>query len=180
MSEVIANESILEPTPLEPAPVEPVMLDEDTKDFNSQIQFINDSMNSVNIFDQIPSYDYVDTQIFLENISKELEQQKSLNKLLLSNEETVKTHVEKIKAFSEANSSKVQEQLNQLNSIYSELKVLVQENATLKEKYSEISELSSNENYVLLARNIQELKKQKQDILDFLKKFKIIAPPLSV
>ena len=155
-------------------------IDEDTKDFNSQMQFINDSMNSVNIFDQIPSYDYVDTQIFLENISKELEQQKSLNKLLLSNEETVKSYVEKIKTFSEVNSSKVQDQLNQISSVYSELKTLVQQNAGLKEKYSEITELSSNENYVLLAKNIQELKKQKQDILDFLKKSQIIAPPLSV
>lgn len=155
-------------------------IDEDTKDFNSQMQFINDSMNSVNIFDQIPSYDYVDTQIFLENISKELEQQKSLNKLLLSNEETVKSYVEKIKTFSEVNSSKVQDQLNQISSVYSELKTLVQQNAGLKEKYSEITELSSNENYVLLAKNIQELKKQKQDILDFLKKSQIIAPPLSL
>jgi hypothetical protein len=154
-------------------------VDEDTKDFQNQMQFINNSMDSVNIFDQIPSYDYVDTQMFLENISKELEQQKTLNKLLLSNEQTVKTYVEKIKAFSAVNSSKVQEQLNQISSVSAELKSVVQQNASLKEKYSEITELSSNENYVLLARNIQELKKQKQDILDFLKKSQIIAPPLS-
>lgn len=154
-------------------------VDEDTKDFQNQMQFINNSMDSVNIFDQIPSYDYVDTQMFLENISKELEQQKTLNKLLLSNEQTVKTYVEKIKTFSAVNSSKVQEQLNQISSVSAELKSVVQQNASLKEKYSEITELSSNENYVLLARNIQELKKQKQDILDFLKKSQIIAPPLS-
>jgi len=155
------------------------IIDDDTKDFSMQMQFIDNSMNSVNIFDQIPSYDYIDTQIFLENISKELEQQKTLNKLLLSNEETVKTHVEKIKTFSALNASKVQEQLNQITSVSTELKTLVQQNATLKEQYSEITELSSNGNYVLLARNIQELKKQKQDILDFLKKSQIIAPPLS-
>lgn len=172
----IEEESVVPTSPI--SPVQP-LTDADAEDFNQQLQFIDSSVQSVNIFDQLPSYNYVDTEMFLANISKELQQQKTINSLLLSNEATVKAHVEKVKAFSEANSSKVEEQLSQLKQLAAELKEVVAQNTTLKEKFTEVTELTANEQYVALAKNIQELKKQKQDILEFLKNSNIIAPPLS-
>ena len=122
----------------------------------------------------------MDTEIFLNTMSKELEQQKTINKVLLSNEEVVKSHVEKVKNFAELSAPKVAEQVQQLQAIATELKDVVNKNAVLKEKFTEVHELSSNEKYVVLAKNIQEIKKQKQDLLDFLKNAGIIAPPLYV
>ena len=159
---------------------EPEVLDADTADFNQELEFIDSSIQSVNVLDQLPSYNYVDTEIFINNVSKELDQQKIINELLQSNEETVKNHVEKVKAFADVNASKVADQLQQLKSIATELKEIVGKNVSLKEKYTEVNQLSTNEKYVALAKNIQDIKKQKQDILDFLKNFGIIAPPLSV
>jgi hypothetical protein len=158
----------------------PEVLDADTADFNQQLEFIDSSIQSVNVLDQLPSYNYVDTEIFIGNVSKELDQQKIINELLLSNEEIVKSHVEKVKAFADVNASKVADQLQQLKSIATQLKDIVGQNVSLKEKFTEVNELSTNEKYVALAKNIQDIKKQKQDILDFLKNFGIIAPPLSV
>jgi methyl-accepting chemotaxis protein len=154
--------------------------DADTQDFQKELDFINNAAQSVNILDQLPSYNYVDTEIFINNISKELEQQKTINNLLQSNDETVRSHIEKIKAFADANGARIDEQLAQLKAISSELKELITTNAALKEQYSDIDELTTNEAYINIARNIQEIKQQKQDILDFLKNFGIIAPPLSV
>ena len=54
---------------------EPEVLDADTADFNQQLEFIDSSIQSVNVLDQLPSYNYVDTEIFIGNVSKELEQQ---------------------------------------------------------------------------------------------------------
>jgi hypothetical protein len=85
-----------------------------------------------------------------------------------------------VKAFADVNASKVADQLQQLKSIATQLKDVVGQNVSLKEKFTEVNELSTNEKYVALAKNIQDIKKQKQDILDFLKNFGIIAPPLSV
>jgi len=154
--------------------------DADEEDFKQQMSFIDNSMQSVNLIDQLPSYNDVDTDIFIANITKELDQQKTLNNLLQSNEVSVLSHIEKIKAFTENNASKVEEQLSQLRSIASELKDVVAQNSALKEKYTEINELATDDKYVSLAKNIQDIKKQKQDILDFLKNANLIAPPLSV
>ena len=156
------------------------VIDPDTEDFKQQVTFIDNSLQSVNLFDQIPSYNDVDTDIFISNISKELDQQKTLNNLLQSNEEIVLSHVDKIKAFTSTNASKVEDQLTQLRTIASELKEVVAQNAVLKEKYTEINELATDDKYVSLAKSIQEIKKQKQDILDFLKNANLIAPPLNV
>jgi hypothetical protein len=155
------------------------MSDADISDFNQQLEYIDASIQSVNVLDQLPSYNYVDTEIFINNISKELEQQKIVNGLLLSNEDVIKMHVDKVKTFADTNASKVAEQLQQLKSITTELKDVVGQNCELKSRYTEVNELSANEKYVELAKNIQDIKKQKQDIMDFLKKNAIIAPPLS-
>jgi hypothetical protein len=156
------------------------IIDLDAEDFKEQVTFIDNSLQSVNLFDQIPSYNDVDTDIFISNISKELDQQKTLNNLLQSNEETVLSRVDRIKAFTATNTSKVEDQLSQLRTIASELKEVVSQNTVLKEKYTEINELATDDKYVSLAKSIQDIKKQKQDILDFLKNANLIAPPLNI
>jgi hypothetical protein len=153
-------------------------IDVDLQEYNQQIDFINNSIQSINILDQVPSYNYIDTQIFLNNINKELEQQKTINNLLSSNQETIKNQVEKIKEFADSNMSIIDNQLLQLKNITAELKDIVLQNGTLKQKYSEVNELATNEKYIALAKNIQEIKQQKQDILDFLKNNGVIAAPL--
>jgi hypothetical protein len=155
-------------------------VDVDVQDFNQELDFINNSIQSINILDQVPSYNYVDTQIFLNTITKELEQQKTINLLLSSNEETIINQVEKIKEFADTNSNTIDNQLLQIKNISTELKNIVLQNTTLKQKYSQVNELSNNERYIALAKNIQEIKQQKQDILDFLKNNGVIAPPLAI
>ena len=150
----------------------------DFEDFTKQLELIDNTRNT-NILDQLPSYNYNETLNFIRNIQSELDQQKTLNSLLESSNEDINNHITNVKKFAEENNEKIQSQLEKIKTISSELKDLVNKNNSLKDSHSELLQITNNEQYKSMAKNMQEIKRQKEDIRSFLEEMGIVSPPLN-
>ena len=131
---------------------------------------------SPNILDQLPSYDYENNEQFIDDLKIELEQQYSVNNVLLSKIETVKEYKEQINDFVDTNADRVSEQLLDIKSLSEELKSIIKKNLDLRTENTEWNELLHEEKYIKLAEEIKEIKKAKKDIKTFLDKQGILPP----
>lgn len=149
--------------------------DDDYYNFTEQLELLENS-KPTNIIDQLPSYNYNETSQFLNNLKTELDQQKTLN-LMLENKE-YKKHIENIKKFTKLNSVKVDKQLNEIKETSKSLQKIILKNKELKKDNKELLELSDGDEFKNLAKNMREIKREKEDIKDFLQNMGIISPPL--
>ena len=151
------------------------IIEEDYENFTEQLELIKNS-NPTNILDQLPAYNYDETNSFINNLRNELDQQKTLN-LLLENK-NYKKNLENIKKFTELNSDKVEKQLSEIKETSNLLKEIISKNDKLKKDNSELIELSKGKEFQKLANNMREIKKEKESIKLFLEKIGITTPPL--
>lgn len=151
------------------------IIEEDYENFTEQLELIKNS-NPTNILDQLPAYNYDETNSFINNLKNELDQQKTLN-LLLENK-NYKKNLENIKKFTELNSDKVEKQLSEIKETGNLLKEIISKNDKLKKDNSELIELSKGKEFQKLANNMREIKKEKESIKLFLEKIGITTPPL--
>lgn len=150
----------------------------DFNDFTNQLDLIDNNKNT-DILDQLPSYNCNDTVCFIRNIQTELDQQKTLNSLLESSSSDIKQHIENVKQFVKENNNRVSNQLEEIKTISNELKNLVEKNTKLREKHVELNQITAQPEYMSMAKNMQEIKRQKEDIRNFLEKMGIVSPPLN-
>lgn len=129
-----------------------------------------------NLLDQLPAYDFDTNQQFIDNLKTELEQQKALNGVLLSNMETIDEYKSQINGFIESNSTQVTNQLAELKSLSQELKDIVAANLELRTKNNAWDEMMHDEKYTKLAEELKQIKKAKMDIKSFLDKQGMISP----
>ena len=156
--------------------IEPnILTDEDYDNFTKQLELIDDS-KTTNILDQLPAYNYNETSSFINNLRTELDQQKTLN-LMLENKDYRK-NIESIKKFTEINSRKVEKQLNEIKEVSISLQDLILKNDKLKKDNQELLEISEGEEFTNIAKNMREIKREKENIKNFLKNLGIISPPL--
>jgi len=150
------------------------MFSSDYQDFNDQLEQLNNSY----IIEQVPSYSKENNQSFIRLLENEIEQQLTINKILESNDTELKNHMDKIKNFTKNNDEIIEKQLNKITEVVSILKNLVIRNNNLKENRNELNTFQESSEYQKVANNILEIKKQKHDILNFLKNMKIIIPEI--
>lgn len=131
---------------------------------------------SANLLDHLPSYDYEGNEQFIDDLKIELEQQHSVNKVLLSKIDTVKEYKEQINEFIDTNADRVSEQLHDITTLTEELKFIINKNLELRTENTEWNELLHEEKYVKLAEEIKEIKKAKKEIKTFLDKQGILSP----
>lgn len=151
------------------------IIEEDYENFTEQLELIKNS-NPTNILDQLPAYNYDETNSFINNLKNELDQQKTLN--LLLEKKNYKKNLENIKKFTELNSDKVEKQLSEIKETGNLLKEIISKNDKLKKDNSELIELSKGKEFQKLANNMREIKKEKESIKLFLEKIGITTPPL--
>ena len=151
------------------------LTDDDYNNFTKQLELI-DSSKATNILDQLPSYNSNDTSLFINDLRTELDQQKTLN-LMLENKD-YKKNIESIKKFTDLNSGKVEKQLNEIKKVSNSLQKLIIKNDQLKKDNQELLESSEGEEFKNLAKNMREIKREKENIKNFLKNLGIISPPL--
>ena len=154
-------------------------IERDFNDFTRQLELIDNNKNT-DILDQLPSYNCNDTTCFIRNIQSELDQQKTLNTLLESSSADIKRHIDNIKQFVKENNNRVSNQLEQIKTISSQLKNIIEKNNQLRENHSELKQITSNSEYQSMAKNMQEIKRQKENIRNFLEKMGIVSPPLNL
>lgn len=150
------------------------MFSSDYEDFNHQLEQLNNS----DIIEQLPSYSKETNQSFIRLLENEIEQQLTINTILESNDTELKEHINKIKNFTKNNDEIIEKQLTKITEVVSILKNLVIRNNNLKENRNELKTFQESSEYQKVANNILEIKKQKHDILNFLKNMKIIIPEI--
>ena len=150
-------------------------LDSDYDDFTKKLNLIN-NQTPANILEQLPAYNYNQNVEFINDLLSELDQQKTLNMILEKKE--YKENIENIKKFTELNSKKVDKQLKEIKEISKNLTDIVIKNKELEKENIELLELQEGEEFQSLADNMREIKREKEEIKDFLRKMGIVSPPL--
>lgn len=137
---------------------------------NIRDKYIKDVMNveskPANILDQLPSYNSYDTNVFIDTMNIEYQEQLTLNSLLKS--ENVGEKSSEIKDFVRDNSERVNNELRSLEEITKDLKKICNENKELEKGIKEFEELMESEECVEIAEKMRKIKALKNDILHFL------------
>jgi len=126
------------------------------------------------ILDQIHNYQYTENNYLIKQLKEELEQQKRLNAMLKM--ENNKKQIETIEKFVSSHEKDVDVQLCNLEEISKQLKLLCEENVTLKNEKEELDDIIYSDKYNDLAIKMRKIKKVKNEILCFLEKQGIHSP----
>ena len=119
-----------------------------------------------NILDQLPSYNSYDTQVFIDTLTVEYDEQKLLNRMLT--DEDVAGQSNKVKNFVDKNSANIQKELLNIKEISTKLETICQENKKLESEKQEFQELLQSQECNEVAENLRKIKSMKQQILHFL------------
>ena len=122
--------------------------------------------NKTNILDQISSYSQSNTENLIYKLKDEYHSQLKLNKIL--KEEEHAENIEKIKNFIEINSGEIDNQLQNLKDITNQIKIIVEENNSLRKIGNKYNEVLDSPDCVEVADKLREIKKIKDDINSFL------------
>ncbi len=155
------------------------MAQNDFEDFTDHLKLINDQAPT-NVLDQLPAYNEAQTATFIKNLKVELDQQKTINSILKTDDADFQEHVKHVKTFTEMQGPKIQEQLRQMAEVCAQLRSIVDENTAMKAKRAEFAEISQTEAYRSVAKNMNALREQKEAIKVFLKAAGIVSPPLLI
>tara|TARA_B110000444_G_scaffold191462_1_gene181211 strand:- start:1304 stop:1753 length:450 start_codon:yes stop_codon:yes gene_type:complete len=146
----------------------------DYDEYKIEIECLNEN----DLIQELPSYSINNTQTFIRKLKRELDQQKTINNILKSDEDEIVKHKEYIKQFSKNFSPKIKIQLQEIKNISNSLQDLVSENNELKKSRNELADIYSNKEYTELAKSLTELREEKKILIDFLKNMNITTPQL--
>lgn len=122
--------------------------------------------NKTNILDQISSYSQSNTENLIYKLKDEYHSQLKLNKIL--KEEEHEENIHKIKNFIEINSGEIDNQLQSLRNITNQIKIIVEENNSLRKIGNKYNEVLESPDCVEVADKLREIKKIKDNINNFL------------
>jgi len=130
----------------------------DYEDFTKELKLIDNNKNT-DLLDQLPSYNYNETSIFINNLKTEYDQQKTLN-MVLENK-NYKNNIDNIKKFTSENNGKIEKQLIELKTVSESLQNIIMKNNKLKTDNEELMKISKSKEYNEIVNNIIELKVKK-------------------
>jgi hypothetical protein len=128
---------------------------------------LNLTRTKANIIDQIPAYNLDNIDDFIENIGEELKEQENVNQILL--QDNPEKNIEKINQFIESNGEKIHQQLEKITTLSERLRNLVTFNHNLKATKNDYRVLVESDECKEIANKMREIKKQKRDLIFFLK-----------
>ena len=151
----------------------------DFVDFTKQLELLEKNY-SANLLEQLPGYNYQETNLFIDNLAIELEQQKTLQVILSSHQESIDSQIESITKFSNHYQPIIETQEAQIKKLSQELKMVVNDNKEMMKSQEQIQSLQQKPFFIQLAENMKEMKRAKQEIKHFLETMGIVSPPLPI
>jgi len=119
-----------------------------------------------NILNVIPNYKHSNIESTISDLKRELKEQNEVNKILKSDDFEKKS--EEILAFVNRNEAELDDQLNRLSQIITELKIIVTENDNLEKEEDRFNNLIESPNCIRVADKILKIKALKNDVALFL------------
>ena len=151
----------------------------DFVDFTKQLELLEKNY-SANLLEQLPGYNYQETNLFIDNLAIELEQQKTLQVILSSHQESIDSQIESITKFSNHYQPIIETQGAQIKKLSQELKMVVNDNKEMMKSQEQLQSLQQKPFFIQLAENMKEMKRAKQEIKHFLETMGIVSPPLPI
>ena len=154
-------------------------LSDDMNEFTKQLELLEKNY-SANLLEQLPGYNYQETNLFIDNLAIELEQQKTLQVILASHQDSIDSQIESITKFSNHYQPIIEKQGTQIQQLSQELKKVVNDNKKMMESQEQLQSLQQKPFFIQLAENMKEMKRAKQEIKHFLETMGIVSPPLPI
>ena len=154
-------------------------LSDDMNEFTKQLELLEKNY-SANLLEQLPGYNYQETNLFIDKLAIELEQQKTLQVILASHQDSIDSQIESITKFSNHYQPIIEKQGTQIQQLSQELKKVVNDNKKMMESQEQLQSLQQKPFFIQLAENMKEMKRAKQEIKHFLETMGIVSPPLPI
>ena len=142
----------------------------DSSPTNDQFNFnefnLESASKKTDILSQLPSYNKEQTEAFIRNIENEIDEQKTLNRMLTDS--NYSKHTKDIESFTKDMNPCICEQVERISKVYKQLKDIVNQNEELKEEKNELNHLITSQECNELAGKLRELKSIKSKIKGFL------------
>ena len=119
-----------------------------------------------NILEQISAYNATQTDVFIQQVSEELTEQKQINAIL--KQKNFENNTKEIETFVEGHNEEITNQLAILEDIFVDLKHIYEENQELHKDQEEYNKSLDSEKVKKIATEMRKIKGLKQDILSFL------------
>ena len=119
-----------------------------------------------NILNAIPTYNHANIESTISDLKRELKEQKEVNNMLKGDKFDKKS--EDIIAFVNRNEGEINDQLNRLSEIITELKIVVIENDNLEQNEEQFNLLIETPECVRVADKLLKIKALKNDVALFL------------
>tara|TARA_Y100000389_G_C17356908_1_gene461611 strand:+ start:555 stop:1031 length:477 start_codon:yes stop_codon:yes gene_type:complete len=119
-----------------------------------------------NIFDQISAYNVTQTDVFIQQLRDELEDQRQINTIL--KQADYESNTKEIETFLEDHSETIPHQLKTIESLFADLKSLYEENKELHAEQEQYTQTLDSTKTTKVASDMRQLKTMKNDILAFL------------
>jgi dTDP-4-dehydrorhamnose reductase len=127
--------------------------------------------NITNIIEAKANYSGDGIEETIYKLKEELQEQRQINNVLSN--KNFNEEIKVIVDFIERNEGEIDSQIERLTTVFNELKIVLKENANLKDKKENYTETLESENATRVAEKILKLKKFKKKALLFLENAKL-------
>ena len=128
---------------------------------------IIENKKDTDLLTQLNSYNYSDVEIEINNLKKELTEQKKLNEIL--KDEEYSDNIIQIEEFSKEYGDLIEDQRSRLKNLKEELEKTIIDNEKLKNDKKEYKDICNSQEYTNLAGKIREIKNNCSNIKHFLR-----------
>lgn len=127
--------------------------------------------NIINIIEAKANYSGDGIEETIYKLKEELQEQQQINNVLSN--KNFNEEIKVIVDFIERNEGEIDSQIERLTTVFNELKIVLKENANLKDKKENYTETLESENATRVTEKILKLKKLKKKALLFLDNAKL-------
>ena len=135
---------------------------------------IQKPVKSSNIIDEMVSYDSDATNLLIQTLNQEYNDQLTINQIL--KDKNFEQNTNEIENFIKDNETNVSQQLSSLENIFTDLKNIHKENQELKDDQQEYKDLIHSEESKKISNDLRKLKSIQNNILLFLQKNGLHVP----
>ena len=147
---------------------------ESTVHKQENVSLVHQKDKDANILEQISVYSSNQTEVFIQQIDTELDEQKHINQILKMTD--YETNTVEIKEFISNHKEDINKQLSRMESLFAELKSMYEENQILHKNQAKYETVVGSHDVSQVASDLRKLKTLKSDILTFLYSNGIRAP----
>ena len=124
------------------------------------------SIGEPKIIDQIASYSKSHTDIVLNELTNEYEEQKQINTIL--KEKNFQENKEEIESFVNEKADIITNQVSEMENLFKDFKKLYAENQELHENQQEYNDINNTQEVKKISKEMRRLKTLKNEVIAFL------------